>query len=54
MFDLALNLFLGNDKIILKYSLYTNEKITHQSPINEAQFLLFSVDHNLIKSLIIR
>ncbi|XP_050058944.1 structural maintenance of chromosomes protein 5 [Aphis gossypii] len=47
--------FAGNDQVHIKTSNYTGEKITRQSQIsNEAQFLLFSVDSNLIKSLNIR
>lgn len=44
--------FLGNDQVIIKSSLYTGEKITRQSQIsNETQFLLFSVNLNLINLL---
>ncbi|XP_022172006.1 structural maintenance of chromosomes protein 5 isoform X2 [Myzus persicae] len=44
--------FAGNDQVNIKTSNYTGEKITRQTQIsNEAQFLLFSVDSNLIQSL---
>ncbi|XP_026817249.1 structural maintenance of chromosomes protein 5 [Rhopalosiphum maidis] len=47
--------FAGNDQVHIKTSNYTGEKITRQTQIsNEAQFLLFSVDSNLIKSLTIK
>ncbi|XP_016657266.1 structural maintenance of chromosomes protein 5 [Acyrthosiphon pisum] len=44
--------FAGNDQVSIRNSNYTGEKITRQSQIStEAQFLLFSVDSNLIQSL---
>lgn len=47
--------FAGNDQVSIKISNYTGEKITRQTQIsNEAQFLLFSVDSNLIQSLTIK
>lgn len=49
---LTLILFIGNDQVIIKTSLYTGEKIIRQTQIsNDVQFLLFSVDFNLIQSL---
>ncbi|XP_025193514.1 structural maintenance of chromosomes protein 5 [Melanaphis sacchari] len=47
--------FAGNDQVHIKTSNYTGEKITRQTQIsNESQFLLFSVDSNLIKSLTVK
>ncbi|KAL4131729.1 hypothetical protein QTP88_009002 [Uroleucon formosanum] len=47
--------FAGNDQVSIRTSNYTGEKITRQTQIStEAQFLLFSVDSNLIQSLAIK
>lgn len=46
------NFFLGNDQFTIKTSIYSGEKITRQNQIsNEAQFLLFSVNSDLLHSL---
>ncbi|XP_050443520.1 structural maintenance of chromosomes protein 5 [Adelges cooleyi] len=44
--------FAGNDQISIRSSSYSGEKITRQSQIsNDAQFLIFSVNTNLIQTL---